>query len=610
MIFTKGRVTMLKAETDRLDYGSILSPPVDYHLEAAVGTTYSLDLETLTAISIALGLSQATDSELKNNPICLLEALRKVTDKILIFCEAGQIKVPANSSSLYILLEQMVTEVALPNKGKMNGYPAFHPKCWLVQYANLGGDKIYRFIVMSRNMTFDRSWDVSAVLEGKESKDNLEKTKPVQDFLRFLSAYVKKDNEKSQAKKKMLKNLIKVLDNVSFHTNSKEFFDFEVLPLGIGKNAYDINQDSLFLDTFNELIVISPFLTGNIIENLNKDSKSLTNCRRTLITRKNELSKLKQNQVNNFDIFCLKDTIIDGEDSFSDEDIIRQKQDIHAKVYLKRKWSDTDFYLGSMNATYAALNQNVEMMLWLGAKNRYLNSTKLLNDLFGGEEDNPENPFYKTEISDDGIPAGDDEKNKLELMVKKLCRVNSHGEVIKTDDNFTVKITFEGMDEVSNMTISPLRSNKEKELNEEVIFEGLDLLQLSEFYKITVKGEKEELKRIIMISTTGIPSERENSVVNSIVSNKQSFIEYISFVLGEDYLMSYMEKRLEPDSGLNGSQDIPMPAIYEKMLKTAANEPERLDEIEYLLNMITSVDVIPDGFRQMYETFKKAVKIK
>jgi len=234
----------------------------------------------------------------------------------------------------------------------------------------------------------------------------------------------------------------------------------------------------------------------------------------------------------------------------------------------------------------------------------------LLNDLFGGEEDNPENPFYKAEISGGEIPAGDDEKNKLELMVKKLCRVNSHGEVIKTDDNFTVKITFEGMDEVSNMTISPLRSNKEKEINEEVIFEGLDLLQLSEFYKITVKGEKEELKRIIMISTTGIPSERENSVVNSIVSNKQSFIEYISFVLGEDYLMSYMEKRLEPDSGLNGSQDIPMPAIYEKMLKTAANEPERLDEIEHLLNMITSVDVIPDGFRQMYETFKKAVKNK
>lgn len=54
-------------------------------LERAVGTTYSLDLEALTAITIALGLQEDMDSNLLNNPIGMLNALQKVSDKILIF---------------------------------------------------------------------------------------------------------------------------------------------------------------------------------------------------------------------------------------------------------------------------------------------------------------------------------------------------------------------------------------------------------------------------------------------------------------------------------------------------------------------------------------------
>ena len=44
---------------DRTDYSSILMPPDGYRLDRAVGATYSLDLETLTAVAICLGLSTA-----------------------------------------------------------------------------------------------------------------------------------------------------------------------------------------------------------------------------------------------------------------------------------------------------------------------------------------------------------------------------------------------------------------------------------------------------------------------------------------------------------------------------------------------------------------------
>ena len=49
---------MLKTEKDRLNYGNILLPPEGYKLEKAVGTSYSLDLEALTAVAITLVLKK------------------------------------------------------------------------------------------------------------------------------------------------------------------------------------------------------------------------------------------------------------------------------------------------------------------------------------------------------------------------------------------------------------------------------------------------------------------------------------------------------------------------------------------------------------------------
>ena len=174
------------ADRDRTDYSRMMMPPDGYKLDKAVGTTYSLDLEALTAIAICLGLSEATDSQLMKNPISMLNALQKVSDKMVMFCEAGQIKVPSQSSALSILLEKMVVEIALPKDKKSGRYPAFHPKTWVLAYANSSGDKKYRLAIMSRNLTFDRSWDISFAMDSSTQVSQKEKTKPICDFLDYL----------------------------------------------------------------------------------------------------------------------------------------------------------------------------------------------------------------------------------------------------------------------------------------------------------------------------------------------------------------------------------------------------------------------------------------
>ena len=119
---------MLNPKNDRLDYGAILTPPVGYELDAAVGTTYSLDLDALVGACLSLGLSEDTDSELLHNPICLLEALRATGDKVALFCESGQIDKPGNPTALYVLLEKVVFSITTPKRRGIANYPSFHPK--------------------------------------------------------------------------------------------------------------------------------------------------------------------------------------------------------------------------------------------------------------------------------------------------------------------------------------------------------------------------------------------------------------------------------------------------------------------------------------------------
>ena len=365
---------------ERVHYGDLLLPPEGYVLNFAVGTTYSLDLESLTAVCLALGLSEETDGLLLQNPVSMLNAIQKVSEKLLIFCEAGQIKMPGKPSALSLLLEKMIVPVALPKARGINHYPAFHPKTWVLQYVNAEGDYHYRFAVLSRNLTFDRSWDISFAMDSSKTAKTAEKTAPIMSYLDFLRNQIHAEKvQNTRAKRSAIRKLRDALDGVSFTTNTKEFGDdFEIMPLGIGAGGYNMNKDPLLCQTqwmadysFQELVVFSPFVSGSLIEHWNNEKHSLTDTTRTLITRKSELSKITAEQSSRFQIYTLKDDIVDGEEAVSDEASEKQKQDIHAKIYLRRKYSDVDLYLGSMNATYSAVNKNVEMMIRLRTKNRY-----------------------------------------------------------------------------------------------------------------------------------------------------------------------------------------------------------------------------------------------
>ena len=603
---------MLNPNNDRLDYGQVLAPPVNYKLDFAIGTTYSLDLDALVGACIALGLAEETDSDLMKNPVCLLEALRATGDKVALFCEGGQIHLPGNVTSLYILLEKMVFPVTTTKRKGVAKYPSFHPKFWLIRYVDEKNNYLYRVVILSRNLTFDRSWDVTFCIDGKKASAETAKNNPVGDFISYLIKQLPKTEYAAEKQKKM-NAVIRELKNVQFSLDSKEFTDFDFIPFGIS-NQYDSKQKVLYTlleDSFHEVFIMSPFLSSGVIKNFNERSKYMEHAEYVLITRASELGKLKPSDCSNFEIYTMKDAVVDGEGLISEETSDIQKQDIHAKIYMLRKGSDSSLYLGSLNASHNALHGNVEFMIKLHSKNRYLNLTKLKESLFGTDES--ESPFQLTQFNNKQVDEIEEKANALDDIIKDINR-KALGAVIKENgERFDVSVSFEPVDSEYEISVSPLLSKKTATIAETVMFTDLELTQLSEFYKISVTDENQTVSRVIMIPTENMPDDREKAVVSSVVNDKKCFYRYIAFLLGDNLVVSALESMDMNEGGSSASQNhnkpIQLPALYEKMLHTAATNPERFKEIEYLINSISSDGVIPEGFEQLYNTFKKAVKL-
>ena len=127
------------------------------------------------------------------------------------------IKVPTQYNKLFTLLEPCLRAI-VPSGGE---HASFHPKIWLIRYKGSGGKKranvIYRLIVLSRNLTFDRSWDIAASLDGKLTKAKVTElgTESWADF--FLNLLDEQND--AELKKILKKELPKISWSISYGRN-------------------------------------------------------------------------------------------------------------------------------------------------------------------------------------------------------------------------------------------------------------------------------------------------------------------------------------------------------------------------------------------------------
>ena len=160
----------------------LLRPPAGHELDFALLTTYTLDLEALLALPLSLvARSDNGLEDLLADPLLLLEALRRAGERIHVFVDRSGIAIPRARRELYALLEPSVHPVRAPGGG------AFHPKVWVLRFVSENGAPLIRVAVLSRNLTFDRSWDIAFATEASpRPRQRCAGSRPLAEFVRRL----------------------------------------------------------------------------------------------------------------------------------------------------------------------------------------------------------------------------------------------------------------------------------------------------------------------------------------------------------------------------------------------------------------------------------------
>jgi hypothetical protein len=592
---------------DRVDYGELLSADAYYELDQAVGLTYSLDMEALMGIPLCLGMHGEMTTGQKNNPLYVLEAIRRTGKKLSIFCNVGCIKIPKTESRLYALLENSIHEVRMPNYTNN-----FHPKLWILQYHNINDGRIMiKIVTLSRNLTFDQSMDIAVDMDGFVGSTINPKNQPIADLLTFVSQF---DSNKNRYKQ-LIENIRKV---ESFRLLDC-FDDYEFHPFGIyGKNDNGIKKVStkehhktpreIFRDCY-ALFVISPFLTETVIGVLLDDYSSNPESgpvKRCLITRDTSVTKRIFDAFNRRegDGVWVINPALSSNDALEDGDTFGYaSRDVHAKVYFTEKYNEPKrLYLGSLNASNNAFDHNVEFLLELVYKPYHASYRNVMEDFIHVNDKKNGCPFVQM-TSFEEIEKEEEEKD---VDFREVLYGVKSAEIIAEEGEFSVKVfcnqSYDGV------TIRPfyMKTNI-LPLTEEVLFKGLSLNNLSNMFILTKQGAD----CLIRLEVEGMPSEeREDAIFNDIISNRPMFMTYMRYLLDEDFYNSVSFEELlsqsrEESDNPEGYGFTVEPDIYERMLKAAAEYPERFDSMYEVVEKIDD-DKIGEDFKQLLELFIKA----
>nr|MBC8509110.1 hypothetical protein [Chloroflexota bacterium] len=255
---------MLELDQRRL-FLEALKPPAGYEFDRGIGTTFTLDLTALliTPLSLAL-LDHGDETESLADPLLLLESLRRFSDRITLFCQAGRISIPKKFNHLYHYLENQVVEVQAPIGG------VFHPKVWVLRYLADDGKVLYRLLVMTRNLTFDKSWDLMVQMDGPlvDRKVAYSRNNPLGDFVQVLPELAIKSVPDHL--KQAIQKIQGEVRRVDFQTPPYFHSEYKFHPMGIP----GYQRGFLFDRDYFRAMVISPFLQDESLSRIAKKGKN------------------------------------------------------------------------------------------------------------------------------------------------------------------------------------------------------------------------------------------------------------------------------------------------------------------------------------------------
>ncbi len=615
---------MLSPESNRLDYGEQLNPPEDFELDAAIACSYSVDLNTLLAVPIALCFSDTLDGDLKGEKLALLEAIGQLKGRLKVFYQKGNIAFPSEYNRLFTLLEPCLHAIVPEGKA----FSSFHPKLWLLRFVEMNKPSkktnvVYRLIVLSRNLSFDRSWDVAATFDGVINREKAKLNDLNTQWNKFIKVLLDKDPEFEPGK--VIK---KEIDQIVWQSPDK-FKDLELL-VGGGDNGRPLNIDQQDHDV---LMVVSPFVrsTGGGINGLEWLSSFVPNGEKYLLSRAEELNAVGEEKLNDWQCYAINEAVVNGEERLElydgDEVQGQRSQNLHAKIIISQKGYKTNWHLGSANATTAALGdadndkpRNTEMMVKLSGDSREIGLSVLMEQWVGDKEG--EGLFVKHEFQPLEINESETQQALLRKSVHQLISAFWHLDCVQEneDNKYTLNLTVD-MEEPINanldVQVEQLAIPGSRKLSTFMQWENIELSNISALIPVIVTLEhdgKQLIERLIIESTIVIQGGdiRHQTILKSLVDSTEKLLDYVRLLL-----QVYPDKNqwIAFDKNVSGNNESSIifsdSPIFEQLLIAASRHPNLLKRISSLIERLKSSGIeIPKDFGALWEHFEKEVMLK
>jgi hypothetical protein len=618
---------MLEPE-DRLLLLDALRPPPGYSFDRAIGTTFTLDLVALLVTPVAFALLdvEAEDGRIAANPIAVLESVRRFASRITIFTQAGLIRVPPAFRIAYAYLERSVVAVKAPRPGGI-----FHPKVWVIRFMAPDGDVRLRFLCLSRNLTFDRSWDTVLRLDGRPTAEPNDLSTPIATFLTALPglAIDPMTDERSTPIRELAAEVATA--------------EWDGLPDGLRlERMWPIGHDGRrawpFPDKSWRRLVVAPFVEAGFLERFTDPRRGdlLVSRAETLDSiGAQSLAHLGRRLVLRDEALVETDPPEATEEALTDagSEVATELRGLHAKLFVVDDAWWSRIWTGSANATDAAFNANVEFLVELKGRN----TTHCASCVISAPEGNavgfgrlledwpPTEPVP--------IAAEDEAARALERVAMELGSLRFVAEVGEPEDElYTLKLTGRGdlrvlqprRGQSLSVRIRPL-SRGVAWLVEPAIRDGgllaewrVSFESLTAFFVLDLAATRGSMVSrasfVVRAQLIGEPADRLQRVLAAELKNRSDLVRLLLMLLGgTDPAFGGLVDLLTGDRlGEDENTDpiLGSDALLEPLMRTFARNPGRLDEIGNLVQELARTErgreLLPEGWREVWASIEAA----
>jgi hypothetical protein len=593
---------------DRTLLVDLLAPPdAGFHLERAVATTFTLHLTAL--LPIPLGLAGA-DLSSSTDPLSILQAVRNYSDRIDIFCQAGHVSVPSQRNDLLAFLEPMVHQVKAPTPGHL-----FHPKLWVLRFANDEGEERFRLVCGSRNLTHDRAWDVVVSLEGRRTLQRRAVNRPIADFLVSLAGRVPAGVPAER--KAGIEELAEALRYVEWErppdvVDSKDWLTFHVFGPG--------HRTRPDMDGYRRLVV-SPFLNDVGLDEVWPDGSG--EC--VVLSRAEELDALGDEWrawlQDNGDVRVLDETAAIPDPDSDDAGLRWSLSGLHAKFYVVERSKQAHVFVGSANTTDAAWGGNDELLVEIVGRVSTHGVEAALGTTTGFGRILLPHVFGES-ITD---TAEDELRRSFENALRDLASLTYTATVegdqerpllwVRSDEPIPKAVSLpedvELTVELLTLTAQPHRPSFGTRLDHR--------WQLSEVEEITpflvmrlasgTGATRVEVSSVVLARLVGDPADRLDRVLASRIGTPSAFLRFILLLLQLAGREGWF-----PDGQGVGSFDAfgagEGAGVLEAVLTALASAPATIDDIDRLVTRLSATEkgmaVLPEGWAAFWPSVVEA----